>query len=164
MKTGLYGHTSLETAYVIADYPYGRLRCQRRVWIESSPRLGFRFVAQTENPRNGRWNAPKKSTYTDIAACLYLDENNHVHMACVGVYTDAPQALDFVRSFGRQCLGFDRLSQYAKDKRRFSLALASGACFFTMNGVKQERQPAEIERDNLNAAQWGEVVALIESL
>lgn len=164
MRKALYGHTSLETSYLIADYPYGSLRCQRRVWIESSPKHGFRFVAQTQNPKNGRWNKPHKSTYIEVAACLYLDENNHVHMAGVGAYTDAEQALDFVLDFGKGCLGFDDLKLYAAKKKRFSQALASGEAFFTINGQKQERSETEIERDNQNAAKWGEVVALIDSL
>jgi len=39
MKTPTFGHVIQETAYLIADYPYGRtLRCQRRVWLESDPK------------------------------------------------------------------------------------------------------------------------------
>ena len=164
MRNGIFGHTSLETAYLIADYPYGRLRCQKRVWLESSPKLGFRLVSQTQNPKNGRWNNPHKSTYIEIAAAMYLDENNHVQWTGVGAYTDAPIALSFVRDFGKQCLGLERLRQYAVDKKRFSESLASGKAYFTINGEKRERNEAEIERDRLNASQWGEVAVLIDAL
>ena len=54
------------------DYPYGRLRCTRFQWVEFSPGKGFRSVTQTINPKNGRLNAPKKSTYTPIL-CLCED-------------------------------------------------------------------------------------------
>ncbi len=95
---------------------------------------------------------------------MYLDELGHVQWTGVGAYTDADKALDFVRDFGKQCEGFDRLREYALAKEKFSKSLASGQAFFTINGVKQERGEAEIERDNKNAAQWAEVVALIDSL
>lgn len=65
----LWGHNSAETAYVVADYPYGfRLRCQIRYWLEYRKGKGFRFVSQTTNPkRPGEvWNKPKASTYSPL--------------------------------------------------------------------------------------------------
>jgi len=76
----LYGHTSQETAFVVNDYPYGfKLRCKIRFWIEYKPRHGFRFMSQTTNPKKPIevWNKPKASTYVELAACMYLDENDH---------------------------------------------------------------------------------------
>jgi hypothetical protein len=85
MKTILPAiHTSPETAYVIADYPYGfRLRCQKRVWVEYRKGKGYRLVEQTSNPKLSGlvWNKPKAGTYSDIAMALYLDENQHVQHA-----------------------------------------------------------------------------------
>ena len=98
--TVLHGHVSPDTAYLIEDYPYGRLRCQRRVWIDGPPDKGqykgqYRVMRQTNNPkrtgpdRPGKygegevgpgghpWNAPKAGTYTDWIV-LYLDEEDHV--------------------------------------------------------------------------------------
>jgi hypothetical protein len=99
-RTPLYGHTSQETAYMIEDYPYGRtLRCRRRVWIEYSPKHGFRFVSQTEHPTTKRWNKPHTSTYVETAACMYLDEQGHVAWTGVGIYTDTVEALDFAITF-----------------------------------------------------------------
>ncbi len=47
----LYGHSSPDTAYLVADYPYGRtVRCRIRYWIETSATKGFRFVSQRETP------------------------------------------------------------------------------------------------------------------
>jgi len=78
----LTGHDSPETAYVVADYPYGfRLRCQIRYWIETT-KHGQRFMSQTSNPKQPGlvWNKPKASTYAD-AKVMYLDDNGHVQAA-----------------------------------------------------------------------------------
>lgn len=70
-------HNSPETAYIQADYPYGRRdRCQRRVWVEvinkktSKRYKQMRFVYQTQNPKTGRWNAHKPSTYYDFVVMV----------------------------------------------------------------------------------------------
>lgn len=77
IKTYLYGHDSAETAYVVDDYPYGfRLRTQIRYWIETT-KNGDRFVSQTLNPKTGKWNKEKKSTYNEVGV-MFLDENTHV--------------------------------------------------------------------------------------
>lgn len=62
----LFGHTSEDTALVVDDYPYGRQRTQIRYWIETVAKRGDRFVSQTLNPKTGRWNKPKKSTYMPV--------------------------------------------------------------------------------------------------
>lgn len=73
----LAGCVSAETAFVQPDYPYGRLRCQRRVWLEYKPREGFRTVYQTSNPkRNNDWgNKPKASTYSMLEVLTLTDEH-----------------------------------------------------------------------------------------
>jgi hypothetical protein len=100
----LHGHTSQETAYIIADYPYGSLRCQRRVWIETGTRKGCgqRFVAQTQNPKNGKWNKPHAGTYSPICVMYLNPENNHVECAGLGLYTYADTIEGFVSRFGEQ--------------------------------------------------------------
>lgn len=80
--TVLHGHTSQETAYLQEDYPYGSLRCQRRVWLEQTKR-GYRLVTQTSNPKRGNdWNnAPKKGTYTVFAVMVrdpFPPEHEHI--------------------------------------------------------------------------------------
>ena len=84
MITLLHGHTSPETAFLVADYPYGfRLRCKIRYWIETATKGEKkgqqRFMSQTTNPKipGEHWNKPKGSTYSHIAV-MYLDENGHV--------------------------------------------------------------------------------------
>ena len=86
MKT-LLGHTSPETAYVVADYPYGyRLRTQIRYWLETRKGYGQRLMSQTLNPKTGQWNKPKAGTY-NVLAVMVLDDQEHV-------------ALDVLRSGG----------------------------------------------------------------
>jgi hypothetical protein len=58
------------------DYPYGRLKCNIKFWVEFVKGKGFRWVSQTTNPKNGRLNAPKKSTYSQFMV-HQIDENGH---------------------------------------------------------------------------------------
>lgn len=104
-KTPLYGHTSEETAYLIADYPYGfKLRCQMKVWLEYKEGKGFRMVTRTSNPKKpGTWNKPKESTYANLGACLYLDEEGHIHQSAVSLYS----TLEAVKAFAEGFPGAD---------------------------------------------------------
>jgi len=97
----LTGHTTVATAYVQADYPYGfKLRCQRRCWLERDPKRGYRFCFQTTNPKKPGtvWNAPKKSTYTMLAV-LGLDEQGHVVWTGCSMY-EFDKVQEFIAKFG----------------------------------------------------------------
>lgn len=99
----LKGHTSMETAYLVKDYPYGfRLRCQIRYWLEFKKGKGFRFVSQTSNPKVAGivWNKPKASTYIENAAFMYLDSKGHVQWHGQGLYSDATEARTFLETYG----------------------------------------------------------------
>ena len=98
----LSGHISPETAYVVADYPYGfTLRCQIRYWLEYKPGKGFRFVSQTTNPKRGdRWNKPKASTYMKFGGCMFLDENDHVQWNGLSEYSTGSEAEAFLKVYG----------------------------------------------------------------
>lgn len=62
----------------VTDYPYGfRLRTTLFDSIEFSPTKGFRHVTQTINPKNGRENKPKKSTYYPIMI-RFKNEDGHI--------------------------------------------------------------------------------------
>ena len=62
----------------VENYPYGfTLRTTLFDTIEFDPKKGYRHITQTINPKNGRLNAPKKSTYSDLVL-RYFDENNHI--------------------------------------------------------------------------------------
>ena len=92
--TILKGHVSPETAYQVDDYPYGfTLRCKIRYWLEYKPKVGFRFVSQTTNPKRGDvWNKPKASTYCMFGGCMFLDEKNHVQWEGLTEYCDGAKA------------------------------------------------------------------------
>jgi len=66
MKKFLYGHDSQKNAYVIEDYPYGFLRTQKRIWVETVPKKGDRVISQTLDPKKKIWNRPKASTFSPI--------------------------------------------------------------------------------------------------
>ena len=67
------------------DYPYGRLRCTIKFWLEFNPKKGFRFCSQTVNPKTGRINNPKKSTYSDIII-MGVDDNGYTKQRAYSFY------------------------------------------------------------------------------
>jgi hypothetical protein len=80
---------SFDTAYVINDYPYGyNLRCEKRCWVDTKygknqKIVGQRLVECTKNPKTGRWNKPKASTYGVVVA-LWIDEDSS-YVKCLRV-------------------------------------------------------------------------------
>lgn len=100
----LFGHTDEENAYLVDDYPYGfRLRTQIRYWLESKAGRGDRFVSQTMNPKTGRWNKPKRSTYTGVAV-MFIDEEQHVRWTGIDFNNSAEWLAEFVGVVGRERL------------------------------------------------------------
>jgi hypothetical protein len=80
------GHTSFETAYAVENYPYGfKERTTMYYWIETKAGKGDRLVTATINPKNGKLNKPKASTYSTFLV-LYLNENGHVKQTGVSFY------------------------------------------------------------------------------
>lgn len=104
----LLNHTNETNAFINENYPYGRLRTERRVWIETDPKgkKGDRFVTQTKNPKNGRWNKPKKSTYQSLGF-LFLDEKKHIHWTAVNIYSDKKKIEYIAQAVG----GVDKLNE-----------------------------------------------------
>jgi hypothetical protein len=99
----LKGHVSPETAYVVADYPYGfKLRCKIRFWLEFKPKLGFRLVSQTTNPKRAgeSWNKPKASTYFRFGGCMFLDGDGHVAWSGLSEYCDGQEAQTWADTYG----------------------------------------------------------------
>lgn len=99
--TPLYGHTSEDTAYLIADYPYGfTLRCQKKVWIEYKANKGYRLVSRTSNPKKpGVWNKEDKSTYCAVAGNLFLDDEGHCHWQGLSGWEDSTKLEKFLADF-----------------------------------------------------------------
>jgi hypothetical protein len=103
VKQLLIGHVSPETAYLVADYPYGfTLRCQIRYWLEFNKTHGVRLVSQTSNPKKAGlvWNKPKASTYCRFGGAMFLDENDHVQWSGLSEYTDAAEAEAWRAQYG----------------------------------------------------------------
>ena len=76
----------IPTAEVVTthDYPYGRLKCTLTCKVEFSKTHGFRIVTQTINPKTGRLNAPKKSTYYKILL-RFIDEKGRFNSTVRGL-------------------------------------------------------------------------------
>lgn len=156
----LYGHTSEATAYLVDGYPYGyREKTQIRYWLEHKPKKGWRFVSQTKNPKTGSWNQPKPSTYADWGAAMYLDDQGHVQWTGVGQYSSSQDFLSFVRSFPGADLSVVR--KVAPAKLHHLRAMLSGEQFFTINGVRQEQSPADIERLRGEVMTWEEIARIV---
>ena len=155
--TPIYGHNSPETAYVIDDYPYGfRLRCKMRCWIEYKAKKGFRFVTQTTNPKKPIeiWNKPKESTYSEMAGNMFLDDEGHVHWDGVGAWTKEVDVLKFILAFPDSDMTVLKLYAAARVNPKGLLAkLASGEVHQTMtvNGMRREEAPEELERQKTDA-------------
>jgi len=87
-------HVDAESAYQIADYPYGRLRTTMKIWIHTNKKGAQRIMRQTQNPKTGRWNKPKASTYSEIKVLHVDTENGHIESAGFSLaYGDAAKFL-----------------------------------------------------------------------
>jgi hypothetical protein len=68
---------STDQKIVSENYPYGfREKTTKTDYLEFSPKHGFRHCSQTINPKTGRPNNPKKSTYYDVMV-LGTNEEGH---------------------------------------------------------------------------------------
>jgi hypothetical protein len=130
----LHGHVSPESAWTINDYPYGfRLRCQIRYWLEYKKGHGYRLMSQTSNPKRPGlvWNKPKGSTYSALGV-MYLDEQDHVHMATLHVYDSEDKIDAFVSAYGEGLQGerdqgiVQALRAYDRAQKRFTVRVISG--------------------------------------
>jgi hypothetical protein len=158
--TPLYGHTSEDTAYLVPSYPYGRLRCQIKFWLEHDIKRGYRFCSRTEDPkRPGHWNAIKRGTYSLIAACMYLDSENHCVNASITEYTGSDEVIAFIKSFPEN----DTISikAWVLGKVAFYRRIVSGTAYMKINGEKRERSEYEVEQDAKTLAGWEEALALL---
>lgn len=152
----LTGCVSQETAHVQEDYPYGfRLRCARRCWLEYDKKHGFRFCAQTSNPKRPGlvWNAPKKSTYARLAVLVLTDEHvdaagNPAHVTWVtpGLYTNFETISAFDAAFHA---GFDAAQ----------LAIVAAAMTFFQASFDAKRRAPDPRRVTVTDAATGDAVA-----
>lgn len=158
--TPLYGHTDMNSAYPVDDYPYGRvLRCKIRYWMESDPKKGYRFVSQTQDPRNGRWNAPKKSTYILLGGCMYLDAKGHVQWTGISQYSDGAEVLNFVKEFPKA--DYSILKQFTAAKIRYLTVRAEGKATHSINGVPVPVTEEDMGRAKKELDSWQDVGKMI---
>ncbi|MBE7474282.1 MAG: hypothetical protein HS114_34565 [Anaerolineales bacterium] len=120
----LVGCVSAETAFVQPDYPYGRrLRCQRRVWVETKPRHGQRFVTQTSNPKARgpeiRWNSPHASTYTEGLIALWVDDKDYVATDRISAWSSVEE----IEAWGERNTALLQADEYARTT--FAVMLAA---------------------------------------
>lgn len=136
-------HVSAETAYVIADYPYGfRLRCKIRYWLDCG-KPGVRLMTQTTNPKvSGEvWNKPKAGVYSRFGAALFLDQKGHVHHSGLSESSGGKEASEWCAVFGagvpeshrRQCLA------WAASKVAYDAAVAGGVPWNSLEAAKAGR-------------------------
>lgn len=91
-ETRKYFPTS--TRIVSQNYPYGyKLRTDKTDFLEFSPKHGFRHCSFTINPKNGRVNATKKSTYSP-GMVLYQDEKGHVKVHTLEFWSEKEKQKD----------------------------------------------------------------------
>lgn len=111
----LFGHTSEETALRVEDYPYGRrVRTSIRYWLETT-KHGDRFVSQTLNPKTGRWNKPKKSTYSNLAVMYRaVDPEDGILKTRYAGLSDWPSE-EWLAHFCAE-VGSERLSEAQREK------------------------------------------------
>jgi hypothetical protein len=70
-----------ENAIEVTDYPYGfSLRTSLFIWVEHKPNKWYRIGRSTINPKTGRENKPKYSTYSDYYR-LYENEEGYIKTA-----------------------------------------------------------------------------------
>jgi hypothetical protein len=156
----LYGHKDENSAYLVEDYPYGaRARCRIRYWLESSSSKGYRFVAQTEDPKKLRWNNPKKSTYTEWGGAMYLDHQDHVQWVGVGQYTNDEKMLEFVKAFPDSDMSI--LKKVVPAKMKYLLMRISGSSGMTMNGQKVEMSEEDIGRSRQELEIWKDIAKYV---
>jgi hypothetical protein len=74
------------TKIISENYPYGfREKTTKTDYIEFSVKHGFRHCSTTVNPKTGRVNNPKKSTYYEIML-LGIDEVGHCKTLVLDFY------------------------------------------------------------------------------
>ena len=154
----LYDYDSKEKSYLVEDYPYGfKLRTSIRYWLEYTPKKGWRFCSQTMNPKAppGTWNKPKASTYAMIAACMYLDHQDHVTWAAITEYTDETDVLEFVKAFPKA--DFKVLKIFARGKTKYIKALIEGTAVWEVNGVPKPESEVEQNKHKAELEVWEDI-------
>ena len=152
----IYGYDSENNAYLVENYPYGGLRTQIRFWLEKSNSKGFRFVSQTKNPKTGRWNNPKASTYSRFGGQMYIDDKNHVTWAGITEFSQGDEVSRFLHDF--QDTDKSLIKVLTIGKLRYYKAVVAenerGLSGFSINGKPCPLDQADVERNRNSLADW----------
>ena len=91
----------------VENYPYGfRLKTTLYDEMEFSPKKGFRHVTTTINPKNGRLNKPKKSTYDMGYSIRFRNaETGYIEIVAFHSFSGLKAMQDAVNLF-KECLDF----------------------------------------------------------
>ena len=164
-----FKHTS--TRVISENYPYGfNLRTQKTDWVEFHPKHGFRHVSQTINPKTGRANNPKKSTYYTIGI-LGTDESQYVKFWACGFNGENEMKI----SYKHLSENFDKYTgeqmeylyitafMYLKVHTK-SMVLYTGAQFEDIKPLIDEAVKKIIAAINSKGALnlWGEIISSID--
>jgi len=90
---------STDEKIISENYPYGfRLKTTKTDYLEFSAKHGFRHCYTTINPKTGKVNTPKKSTYYTIMV-LGTDQNNHCKSVVYSLngLADIQTAINFLK-------------------------------------------------------------------
>lgn len=132
----LPNHFSEETAVVVNDYPYGRLRCQMKFWLEVNETRGTRLCTRSVNPKTGRLNKTHHSTYHLLGAELYEDEKGHVQVKGLGQYSSIEEMFNFFSDFPDHKPSA-KLVAFLIGKQKIAIRKAEGIPYFSINNVLQ---------------------------
>jgi hypothetical protein len=156
----LYGHTSMATAYLVDDYPYGyNQRTQIRYWLEHKKGKGYRFMSQTMDPKRHVWNKPKASTYLPLAAVMYLDGNGHVKWTGLGMYSKASDVADFIRDYpGAVNADVKGLADaHIRHHTKLAKMHEEGLSGWLINGVPTALTESDIKRILTDLDEWSTI-------
>lgn len=96
----VHGFTDEDHAITTEDYPYGGHRTECRWWVETAingtQKGKQRVMQQTCNPKNGRWNRPKQSVYTDMQILYVNGESGHVLNYSFNIFFDPDGLMKFL--------------------------------------------------------------------
>jgi hypothetical protein len=83
----------------VNSYPYGRLKATAFFGLEFKRGKGFRTTFQTINPKNGKLNAIKNSTYSPIFVMYEEQETGHIKYLSFDLYGEEGinKAAEFMR-------------------------------------------------------------------
>jgi hypothetical protein len=160
------GRMYLNVDGVIDDYPIGRRdRGKCRLQVERAKGKGYRTVRTTTN-KQGRWCAPKKSTYRNAiyVVASNVDSPHRAFWLSVGQphldYGGAHVCLTYPNGDGLALAKCWRSYAPNREERRYTITTSSARLIIGRDGVRPvEEKPAEREEHVDSAASPEEIAA-----